>query len=48
LVVAVIQPSAGSHTYKLQAARAIGTGNVTLNASAVSPAFILAEDIGSN
>lgn len=44
---AVITPTAGAHTYKLVLARAAGTGTGTLNASAISPASILVEDIGS-
>jgi hypothetical protein len=41
----ILTPSAGSHTYKLQAARVSGTGNLIFNASASNPMFILAEDI---
>jgi hypothetical protein len=43
---AVITPTAGAHTYKLQASRNTGTGTVNLAASATQPAFILVEDIG--
>lgn len=43
---AVLQPGAGSKTYKLRAQRGAGTGNVSMNASATTPAFILIEDIG--
>lgn len=43
---AILTPSAGSHTYKLTLQRFSGTGNVTLNASATSPAWLLVEDIG--
>jgi len=43
---AILTPTAGSHTYKLQAARGTGTGTLTMFASPVSPAFILVEDIG--
>lgn len=39
-------PTAGSHTYKLRGQRAVGTGTVTLLASASNPAYILVEDIG--
>lgn len=46
-VEAVVQPSAGSHTYKLQAQRNGGSGNITMVASATQPAFILVEDIGT-
>lgn len=42
----IVQPGAGSHTYKLQLARVTGTGSVTMAASATLPAFIHAEDIG--
>lgn len=45
-VQVVLTPSAGAHTYKLRAATdAIGT--VTMTAGAVTPAFILVEDIGA-
>lgn len=44
---AIIQPSAGSHTYKLSAQRTTGTGLVTMVATATDPAFILVEDIGT-
>lgn len=44
---AVLTPTAGSHTYKLTLQRFSGTGNVTLNAAATNPAFILVEDIGA-
>lgn len=44
-VFAVESPSAGSHTYKLQASVASGTG--TMAAGATFPAFILVEDIGA-
>lgn len=43
--LAVVVPTAASHTYKLQAAQAIG-GTVTLTASATTPAFIMVEDKG--
>lgn len=43
----VLSPSAGSHTYKIQAGRNSGTGVITSNASANTPAFILVEDIGA-
>ncbi len=46
VVQAVITPTAGAHTYKLSAARSNGTGNVTSQALADTPAFILVEDIG--
>jgi hypothetical protein len=40
-------PTAGSHTYKLQADRQAGTGTLTMNAGGTFPAFILVEDIGT-
>lgn len=45
-VSTILTPTAGSHTYKLQAIRANGIGTGTMVASATQPAFILAEDIG--
>jgi hypothetical protein len=44
-VMGVLQPSAGSHTYKLTMQN-LGGGIVTMLASATKPAFILVEDIG--
>lgn len=44
---AVITPSAGAHTYKLQLSRTTGTGTITMAAGASNPAFILVEDIGA-
>lgn len=44
---AVVTPTSGSHTYKLQAVRSSGTGVVSTSASSAIPAFILVEDIGS-
>lgn len=38
-------PTAGTHTYKLVAARFVGTGTLTLNAGDGYPAWILVEDI---
>lgn len=38
-------PSAGTHTYKVTAARLTGTGTITVGADAQYPAFILVEDI---
>lgn len=46
LAQVVIQPSAGSHTYKVTALRALGTGSMTFSANANYPGFILVEDIG--
>jgi hypothetical protein len=43
----ILTPSTGSHTYKLNAVRASGSGTVTMNASATEPAFILVEDLGA-
>lgn len=40
----ILLPSAGPHTYKLQAKTSVNT--MELNASAIFPAFILVEDIG--
>jgi hypothetical protein len=44
--MAILTPTGGSHTYKLQAARFAGTGTLTMVASTASPCFILVEDIG--
>ena len=44
--IVVLTPTTGSHTYKLRASRASGTGSVTMAAAATSPAFILVEDMG--
>ena len=41
-----ITPAAGTVTYKLRAERAAGTGTLTMEADAISPAFLLVEDIG--
>lgn len=43
----VISPSAGMHTYKLALVLAAGSGSLTMVAGAVTPAFILVEDITS-
>lgn len=44
---AVVVPTAGSHTYKVSAARGFGgSGNVSTIASSTYPNFILVEDIG--
>jgi hypothetical protein len=45
-IVSVRTPAAGSHTYKLQAARSSGSGTLTMDASATTPCMILVEDIG--
>lgn len=39
-------PSVGVHTYKASYARLSGTGTHTWEAAAISPSFILVEDIG--
>jgi hypothetical protein len=44
--VCVVTPTAGSHTYKLAAARVGGTGTLSFRGAANTPGFILAEDIG--
>ena len=40
-------PSAGSHTYKIQATHSVGAASGTFQASATQPAFILVQDIGT-
>lgn len=42
----VLAPTAGSHTYKLSAQRAAGTGNITMFAGTQNPSWILVEDLG--
>jgi hypothetical protein len=42
----VLVPTAAAHTYKLSALKELGTGNITMGASATAPAFILVEDLG--
>jgi len=44
-ISAIISPSAGSHTYKLQMQRTTGTGTASMLASSTYPAYILVEDI---
>jgi hypothetical protein len=44
-VFSVLTPSTGSHTYKLRGNAVLGSGAVTLNATATTPAFILVEMI---
>jgi hypothetical protein len=47
-VVSVVrQPTAGVHTYKLQGQRLTGAGNITMEASATVPAWIMVEDVGT-
>lgn len=46
VAMAVITPTAGSHTYKLSLERTTGTGTVGIAAAAANPNFILVEDIG--
>lgn len=41
--VAILQPTAGSHTYKLSLARGAGTGSIVFYAGSETPAFILVE-----
>lgn len=43
---ALVNPGAGSVTYKLRMNRAAGSGTVTNNAVATIPTFIIVEDIG--
>ena len=45
-VTSIRTPSAGAHTYKIQAQRLNGTGTVTI-AGTSSPSYILIEDIGT-
>lgn len=45
-VVVIVQPGAGSVTYKVQGERITGTGNIKIDASATSLATLLVEDIG--
>lgn len=45
--IVILTPSNASHTYKLSAGRASGTGVITMQASATIPAFMLIEDIGT-
>jgi hypothetical protein len=49
LAQAIIQPSSGSHTYKLSLERTTGAAGTTVgtNPQATNPAFILVEDIGT-
>lgn len=42
----ILTPTAGSHTYKLTAGRAAGSGTVGTTASSTAPAYILVEDLG--
>lgn len=42
----ILSPTAAAHTYKLTMGRVNGTGNITMQAGATFPAFILVEDIG--
>jgi hypothetical protein len=43
--VAIVTPTAGAHTYKVQM-NTTGASGVSSNAGATQPAFILVEDIG--
>lgn len=42
----VDSPSAASHTYKVTATRAIGTGNLTISGTASAPITLTVEDVG--
>lgn len=42
----IIQPGAGSKTYKLRCQRGVGAGTVTMTGAANTPDWILVEDIG--
>jgi hypothetical protein len=44
-VVAILAPTAGTHTYKLTMQRPTGSGTVAAVASSIYPAYILVEDI---
>lgn len=44
----VISPTAGSHTYKVSAARNAGSDTHILGAAATCPAYIMATDLGPN
>lgn len=46
-VQVILQPSAGVHTYKIQAARNAGTGTLSVNAGPTFPGWIMAQDIGT-
>jgi len=44
--IVVVQPGAGSKTYRLRILRSSGTGSITHTPATTDPAFILIEDIG--
>jgi hypothetical protein len=44
--VAVSEPAAGSHTYKLTMQRASGSGTVSTEASSTNPMYIIISDAG--
>ena len=46
LVDRTISPTAGAHTYNLHAARVVGTGTTIIQATAIHPLVMRAEDIG--
>jgi hypothetical protein len=46
-VIAIVTPTAGSHTYKLSMNRTGGSGTITMHGALAEPAFILVEDIGA-
>src|SRR6266508_4123640 len=45
--IAILTPSAGSHTYKVQAARVVGTGTMSVFGASPNIAFIKVEDVGT-
>lgn len=45
-LMAIVSPGAGSRTYKVNASRITGTGNITMFASATSAATLTIEDVG--
>lgn len=47
VVRAILQPSAGSHTYKLRGERTSASGTATMTAAAGNPGFIHVEDVGT-
>lgn len=47
IVIAVVQPSAGAHTYKVSAVRSGGTGLISTLVDPTFPGFLEIEDIGT-
>jgi hypothetical protein len=45
--IAILQPSAGSHTYTLNGNRGGSTGTIQMLAAATFPAWLLCEDVGA-